>query len=711
MINGDRSTGKRGHGDWLAHLAFWFGPVFALPLFIALHNIGEIGLRPWSVAQIGALACAGISVVSWLTTRPLPNRVGQNVAAGMVSLALLMALESNGLHDLYEFAVFDGRPINFRENSEAFWGNLLLWLALGLVTYMMCSRLEKIPAWLPILPIASFSLLVIPALLQPPQSGLDVTQDTAVDPSVFRFSRQANLVHLLPDGFQGDTVRQVLQDNPQLAKRFDGFTLYTDHLGRYPGTAPSLYSMLTGRPFPLARGFGFDWVREETRRDSYQAELAQHGYQVDLVPISNYICPKSANSCLPRRFKNDGFTVDRRKGLENSVRLLADLTLFRLAPLYLKEKIYDQGYWLLSDIADEDNSPIPDPILRDWIANMQIDDGSPVYKWYHYIGTHVPPRWDAGCDLRRGLQPVRENYIAQTHCVLNGIADFIDRLKQEGIFEQTAFIISGDHGHNTAPADQVGVALNFSMYEPMLGTARPALLVKPSGANAPLAYSKRPSHLLNIAPTALALAGLRHEGASVFDSIQAEHHPRVFQHYPIGPFWTGDPVPYVEYEVTPPAHAADHWQLTDIVTYERVPAEYDPVNRVTAKNFVYGAHLRRSAGNRDDSWIRGRQLAFTLDIPDNVEFGSLEIELRFEPWMEDQSASVQLNGFTLLQHQELPEGRNFETWQTLYIPMSKVEARDGPDFVSILFRGVYTNPKDRGEAAAGRIRTIRFNRR
>ncbi len=324
--------------------------------------------------------------------------------------------------------------------------------------------------------------MLTPALLDPPQAGLELADEPGVDPSVYAFSSVSNLVHLLPDGFQGDTVRQVLAENPRLAARFEGFTLFTDHLGRYPGTAPSLYSMLTGKVFPLEKGFDYSWVGPETRELSYQAELARSGFQVDLVPISNYICPENVSSCHPRPFKNRGFSQAEGRQFFPFTASAGDLTLFRLSPLFLKEKIYDRGYWLLSDIATDEGSPKPDPILREWTENLHVVDDRPVYKWYHYIGTHVPPRWDASCDLRRHLEPVRDNYLAQAHCILNGIADFIDRLKAEGIYEQTAMIISGDHGHNTVPADQVSPAANYSMYQPLLGTGRPALLVKTRGA-------------------------------------------------------------------------------------------------------------------------------------------------------------------------------------------------------------------------------------
>jgi hypothetical protein len=690
----------------LCHFALWFGLAFATPVFVAFHNVDGTGLSPKVVVPCAALLALAGSFFSWWMTSLLPSCRRPMVDTLVLALAILLAIWGNGIHDLFEFGVFDGRPINFRENKIVFWLEGLAWLAAGLLLLRLIARLRRIPAWLPALPIVSFCLLLVPPVLNPPQKGLEVSTPKAVDASVYDFSSISNLVHLLPDGFQGDTVKQAFAENPKLAARFEGFTLFTDHLGRYPGTAPSIYSMLTGEPFSLARGFSYSWVGPEIRKSSYQAELARQGFQVDLVPISNYICPEKVSSCHPRPFKNRGYSRETQRQLGYSIRLLADLSLFRLAPLFLKEQIYDKGYWLLSDIAADENAPLPDPILREWTQKLRVVNDRPVYKWYHYMGTHVPPHWDASCRLQRNLEAVRENYVAQTHCILNGIADFIDRLKSENIYDNTAIIISGDHGHNTIPSDQEGLPFNYGMYEPLLGTGRPALLVKPPNSSTPLSFSPAPTDLMNIAPTALTLAGLQTNGRSVFDVAATERRKRVFQHYPVGPFWSGNPVPYLEYRVQQPANDASHWQLVDMVGYDRSPSEYLPLNKKEAKGFAHGAKLRSSIGENRSSWIRGRQLAFLIDVPSPPSRLKLEIELAFEPWMKQQTFSVQLNGGSAWHSGPVPQDRFDSKFRSWSIPVTLADLRQGPDFVSLVFEHTYIEPGSDNDIAAARIRNV-----
>lgn len=695
----------------LGHLAFWFGTVFATPLFLALHNVAEIGLAPSRVAAVGAVATAVLTLASLLAASALPGRLRAFADRALLALALLFAAWGNLVTDRFGFTVFDGRPIDFRDPEWLFWLEWIAWLAAAYALFRLFRRLRRVPAWLPALPLASFALLLLPALLSPPQAGLETAGTQAPDRSVFAFSSRFNLVHLLPDGFQGDTVRRAFESDPGLAARFSGFTLYTDHVGRYPGTAPSLYTLLTGRPFPLERGFDYRRVGPETRARGYPAELARQGFQVDMVPLSSYVCPDEADSCHPRPFNNRGLLGGQAVDPSNAARRLADLVAFRLLPLYLKEKIHADGYWLLSDIFDDAHSPVPDPVLREWSRELHVIDDRPVFKWHHYVGTHVPPRWDAACDLKRRLETTPENYLAQARCVLAGIADFIDRLRDAGLYDRTAFVVSGDHGHNTVPADQHGRPLNDASYGPLLGTGRPALLVKPADAKGPLRFSAAPTDLQDIAPTARRLAGLEAGGRTVFDVEDRAGETRVYEHYRIADFWSGRPVPHLRYAVGQPANDAGLWAIADIVRYGDVPGGYEPVNEATADGQVYGAQLRKSLGNRDWSWIRGRQLAFAIDIPGG-DGGELVLELALEEWMPGQTVSVEVNGATLLEDRALPPPESPDApWRFLRVPVGAEARRDGADFVSLRFAREYPDPDDGGEFAAARVRAIRFEAR
>ena len=122
---------------------------------------------------------------------------------------------------------------------------------------------------------------------------------------------------------------------------------------------------------------------------------------------------------------------------------------------------------------------------------------------------------------------------------------------------------------------------------------------------------------------------------------------------------------------------------------------------------LYGARLRRSPGQNRSSWIRGRQLGFLIDYPEDAATAVLEIELAFEPWMTGASFSVRINGgrawHSGLVSGDMTDGK-FRTWS---VPVSVGQLRQGPDFVSVLFDQAYPEPGGDEEVAAARVRAIR----
>jgi hypothetical protein len=174
----------------------------------------------------------------------------------LLAAALVLALQGNIVHDLFYYGA-SSQVVDLRAYGWKFWTEWLLWLAAWPLTVALLSRLRRLPAWLAALPLLSFALLLVPAWYAPRAGQAGASQgEIPVDDSVFAFSSVRNLVHLLPDGFQGDVVRQAFEEHPDLAAAYQGFTLFTDHLGMYQGTAPP-YTILTGNP-GTPEGFSYE---------------------------------------------------------------------------------------------------------------------------------------------------------------------------------------------------------------------------------------------------------------------------------------------------------------------------------------------------------------------------------------------------------------------------------------------------------------------
>ena len=360
--------------NFLYHLSFWFVTLFATPLFIALNNSGDIVLSMLTMAGMLLAASLVLTLVGTGFGRLLGRSAAQRLALFFLGLSLVLAIQCNVVHDWFFYGNFNGETVRFRSNEIVFWYEWYAFLGAAVAVTALLQWFRPRSRWLAALPILSSSLLLIPALLEYAANAEADVNGQNIDPSVFEFSRNGNVIHLLPDGLQSDIAQQVLQENPDLAAEFGGFTFFANHLGMFQGTAPSIPTILTGKPFNLDQGHDYQKVIPLIQADGYPSVLKSAGYQLDYVLISKAYCALEANSCFQRPFndmKSRGYYRHRTHSRSYSFRLLADLTLFRLFPRYVKEQVYNEGQWYFSDTTLDGSSPWPDPVVREWVKSRR----------------------------------------------------------------------------------------------------------------------------------------------------------------------------------------------------------------------------------------------------------------------------------------------------------------------------------------------------
>ena len=695
---------------FLSFFALYFGLGFASPLLITLANREDFTFNALWFSFTSLILILVLSAVSYFLSAKTP--FARVIATASLACAFVLTIQGNIVHDLFYYGDFNGSQTDWRQFGWKFWAEWVGFLLAFPLIYWLLSKFRQIPVWLTLIPVMSSILLVAPVVLNQQENAAFGLSDDEVNLDVFEFSSELNLVHLLPDGFQGDIAREVLEDHPEIAARLEGFTLYRDHLGMYQGTAPSVPAIFMGQTFDFEAGYSAQRTMDEMKLHAYPARLQENGFRLDYVPLSSDYCVEGTASCVVRPFndlKPRGYFRYKNEHFSYAFRQLTDLTLFRHLPMYLKEKIYNNGDWFLADTTLDGSSPWLDPVLREWIDNMVIAGPQPRYKWYHYIGAHIPPRWDANCVFNRELERTRQQYYDQSVCVLTGIARFADKLRELNIYDQTAIIISGDHGVNIKPDDQLGLAANGSLHHGVLGASRPALLVKPLKNRKPFQLSGSPTHLLDIAPTALDLMGLEnsYQGQSVLTIDPAVQRVRAFHWYASAEFWTGDPISYDSWQVDGKASNRRNWSLQDIYSNTIAASDYPAINFNTAYKSSRGLSLNRATPDIEYAWIGGSEFSILVGTEQPELSSSIEVLISLPDFMKAQTQTITV----IVNHQLLDKTYSLEKkedWTQITIPIPGGLLEKGNNLITFRFSET-AMPKDRDDwHSAGKLRSFKL---
>ena len=136
-----------------------------------------------------------------------------------------------------------------------------------------------------------------------------------------RVSTQRNIVQIVTDHTQGSLVYEILNsDLERYSEVFDGFTLFTQAAGKYPGTYPSVPFYMTGRAPSVGVNvlpslpYIHDYVRSLLRDYSFVKTLSENGFHTFAFQPSQLYCQGEYSACTSgpnfrrtiRRFYQDG---------------------------------------------------------------------------------------------------------------------------------------------------------------------------------------------------------------------------------------------------------------------------------------------------------------------------------------------------------------------------------------------------------------------
>ena len=398
-------------------------------------------------------------------------------------------------------------------------------------------------------------------------------------PEIYQLSRTQNIIHIVLDMFPTELFTAIVEsDRDTFDRDLSGFTIFADHLGAFPTTKASMPAMLTGVAY--RNEMPFDAFLESRARPSIFEALGHYGFELRSLSSFRLDHPRGAWINTTIRYTIPTPYSTSRDYRDFAAAQLLDLSLFRHALHGVKAGIYRDQRWLFQQWLAAQRSVVAErpfsdtAFLLEFARRATLGGDDPTYTFLHLITPHYPIVVDRDCTYLGARQRLtRKSYTAQAECALAGVVALLDRLRELDIYDNSAILVTSDHGLGVLRPDNhplQGIHSPAGDLDQIALAATPLLAIKPAGSRSPMQTSYVPSAITDIPATILDLAGLPNvlgRGESVFSLDPAMSRTRTYAHHPNTVNWSRPyfDVPLNVFTVNGQVTSPDAWRYEQVI--------------------------------------------------------------------------------------------------------------------------------------------------
>ena len=264
---------------------------------------------------------------------------------------------------------------------------------------------------------------------------------------------QDNIIVFVLDAYDNQEIQMVLEDTPGYLKPLHDFTYYNNMVSRYYYTDFSLPYMLTGGNEGALdvheKKETYAWYDE----DCFLRDIASYGYDIRVLTEKKYVDKFIDANPIENYRAESRCILDTEKTMSHFVGAIR----YRNMPFCLKG-FYRYGIYDFIDVISDTN--IYRMGIDDKFYDMFMEQGlgdygnGKAYRFYHLYGAHAPYYMTE--DARMDYSSC--NPMAQFKGALKIVFDYLEELKNAGLYDKSTVIITADHGLNPGQVDALNDA-------------------------------------------------------------------------------------------------------------------------------------------------------------------------------------------------------------------------------------------------------------
>lgn len=272
-------------------------------------------------------------------------------------------------------------------------------------------------------------------------------------------SNKENIIVFVLDRFDTMIADTIFENHPESRNIFNGFTYYTNNISEYPGTFPSVISMLTNKKYDKNTNEQIKYLRDAWHDETLINELHEKNYRVNglLDSIASFY-----------DFKDLEGKFDNIKMLEKKNKKIKDIDYFsamlsfaqvRQSPYALKEIFTNPRYLDIPNYCVEvKNTPDYFPRTISGMSDLKfynklkntglsLTESKNVFSFIHLQAAHNPYLYNE--DLRPAKiisNSGADKQLAQAYGSFKILNEYFNQMKELGIYDKSTIVLLGDHG-------------------------------------------------------------------------------------------------------------------------------------------------------------------------------------------------------------------------------------------------------------------------
>lgn len=429
----------------------------------------------------------------------LRGRLRSLFAALLFIVTLCLYIQGNFLN--INYGVLDGKTIEWGEYTTHTLINTGCWIvAMVLLLAIKIKKPQQFQNMTRMLAacVMAVQCLTLGVLFMSDVSLADEEGKQLTIDHMTEIGSDDNIVIFVLDSFDDPLMDSLMEtDGEKYKSLFTDFTRYTDCSASGATTAAALPILLTGEYFTDGSRYS-EYTNNAFNADGLYDALKEENYNIGIYTDAAYI-GSSAKGYVNNYVEGNG-SPNSYMGLASQY---SKFTLFRYAPDILKK------YFWLYTAEFENYKPSTSYVLDDAAVYQAIAKnglriaGKNSFRLIHLCGAHYPYLINEVAQLDETA--TREQ---QAQGNLYIVEEYINQMKECGVYEDAMIIVTSDHGD----------ASNY---------AAPILFVKERGVTGTYEENDAPVSHIDLHPTLFSYLGIK-KGASFSEISPTEQRDRLF---------------------------------------------------------------------------------------------------------------------------------------------------------------------------------------